>query len=254
MKRAGDSARTGGHIPRLFVDTALAPGVPICVEGDKAHHLRNVLRLKSGDPVIVFDGRGGEFPGRLEEIGRDSAVIMPGERTDPGREPDRRLFLAQAVARGDRMDYAIAKAVELGVAGVQPLLTARTKVRLTGERASKKQAHWQRVAQAAAEQSGRETVPRVAVPQALAKWLAAPPSGLRLVLDPGAQAGLRRLPSFDGDVVVLVGPESGLSDKELRLANDAGFSGVRLGPRVLRTETAGVACLAAIQALWGDLG
>lgn len=246
--------RQSGHVPRVYLEQPLTAGTQIELTGDRFHHLRNVLRLNVDDPVILFDGTGGEFPAHVTRLERRALNLACGDRREPGREPRLRITLGQAVARGDRMDYAIAKAVELGATRIQPLVTERTKVRLDNERGPKKQTHWRRVAIAAAEQSGRTRVPDVPTPHPLTTWLADPPAGKSVVLDPGAAQPLGGLdaPGEDG-VTLLVGPESGLSEDETARAHAAGFVSAGLGPRVLRTETAGVACLTTMQALWGDL-
>lgn len=248
-------SRTTGHVPRVYLDQALDEGTTLELTGDRFHHLRNVLKLGTGDPLVLFNGSGGEFSAHITRLERRSLRLECGPHHEPARESPLRIVLGQGLARGDRMDYAIAKAVELGVAAVQPLLTERGKVRLDGDRSDKKQAHWQRVAIAAAEQSGRTVVPEVRTPARLGDWLEAPPAGARLVLDPStAQSPGRLSPLPDPDLALLVGPESGLTADEIAHANKAGFASINLGPRVLRTETAGVAALAALQALWGDLG
>lgn len=247
--------REAGHVPRVYLDQPLGAGASIELSGDRFHHLRNVLRLGVDDPLVLFNGTGGEYPAHITRLERRSLRLECGQPHEPARESPLQVVLGQAVARGDRMDYATAKAVELGVATIQPLLTERAKLRLDGDRSEKKQAHWQRVAIAAAEQSGRTVVPEVRSPARLNGWLATPPAGTRLVLDPGTAPPLGSLPApADPDVALLVGPESGLTSDEVTRAHTAGFTSTGLGPRVLRTETAGVAALAALQMLWGDLG
>lgn len=242
-----------GHVPRVFVNTGVAEGVVVHVEGDKAHHLRNVLRVREAAPLILFDGSGGEYRARVEAVERGRLTARVLEHCVVDRESPLDLTLGQGIARGERMDFAIAKAVELGVRAIDPLFTNRGQVKLEGQRLRKKLEHWRRVAASAAEQSGREYVPEVSEPRPLAAWLPGDDGGTRLVLAPDAATGLRDLPPARG-VRLLIGPESGLSDSELAAAHDAGFRAVRLGPRVLRTETAGPAALAALQTLWGDLG
>lgn len=247
--------RTTGHVPRVFLDQPLEAGTRIELSGDRFHHLRNVLRVTVDDPLLLFNGGGSEFPARITGLERRSLTLECGAPHEPAREPPLRIVLGQAAARGDRMDYAIGKAVELGVTAIQPLLTERATLRLNQERSHKKQAHWRRLAISAAEQSGRTVVPTILPPQDLPEWLPSMANGKRLVLDPAQGAPLGRItPPDTPDVALLVGPESGLTQEEIALANAAGFTSTKLGPRTLRTETAGVACLAAIQTLWGDLG
>ncbi len=245
------------HVPRLLVDAPLSVGSEFALPADKAHHLKSVLRLTAGAPLRLINGDGREYAATITHAQRNdnrNDVRVAIERSyTPERESPLTLTLAQGIARGDRMDFAVAKAVELGVSTIQPLFTARGQIKLGGARLQKKQAHWQRVAESAAEQSGRLAWPRVASALALADYLQTAPHGLRLVLAPQAETGLNALARAD-NVTVLIGPESGLSDSEIETATAAGYTPLRLGPRVLRTETAGMAALAAIQGLWGDLG
>ncbi len=216
--------------------------------------MAHVLRLAPGNPVILFDGQGNAYDGEIAKCARGEVSVRLHKRRDEDRESPLQVTLAQAVSSGERMDYTIQKAVELGVSAVQPLLAERCVVRLSGERAAKRGAHWQAVVAAACEQCGRNRVPRVAPLQPLRGWLEqpAPADALRLMLLPGAPTGLHQLARPTGMVTVLAGPEGGLTEAEAGDAVRAGFMPLRLGPRVLRTETAAVALLAAMQALWGD--
>jgi 16S rRNA (uracil1498-N3)-methyltransferase len=220
----------------------------------KAHHVAHVLRLAEGDPVLLFDGRGTAHDAVILRCARGAVSVRVSARRSEDRESPLQLTLAQAVSSGERMDYTVQKAAELGVAALQPLMAERCVVRLAGERAAKRVQHWQAVVAAACEQCGRNVVPEVRPLLALRDWLQQPaePGGLRLLLAPGAATGLQQLPRPAGGITVLAGPEGGLTPAEADDAVRAGFVPLRLGPRVLRTETAAVALLAALQALWGD--
>lgn len=223
------------------------------VAAEQAHHLVHVLRLTPGDEIVVFDGRGREYPAVIERIGKSGVSVKVGEASAVDRESPLAVTLAQGISSGERMDYTIQKAVELGAHAIQPLATERSIVRLAAERALKRVAHWQAVAIAACEQSGRNRVPEVLPVAALTSWLATnPASAQRLTLSPEAPRALREIDRPTGPIVLLVGPEGGLAPRELADAQARGFIPVRLGPRVLRTETAAVAALAAMQTLWGD--
>jgi 16S rRNA (uracil1498-N3)-methyltransferase len=238
---------------RVFADLPLASGAELALDKGASHHLAVVLRMKPGADLLVFNGRGGEFEARVARIERKTVWLSIGAHYDVARESALRLTLAQGIAKGDRMDYTVQKAVELGVSCIVPVLAERSVVRVDAERWDRKQQHWQEVARSAAEQSGRTMVPRVEPVITLPQWLSQPRiDKLRLVLDPQGGATLRGLEAPQGGVSLLVGPEGGLSDAELRASELHGFLGLRLGPRVLRTETAGIAAIAAIQALWGD--
>jgi 16S rRNA (uracil1498-N3)-methyltransferase len=236
----------------------LAEGARLRLDERSGLHLTRVLRLKSGAAVVVFDGANHEHDGTLH-LGRDGRadLVVGSARQALARSP-LAITLSQGVSRGERMDYAIQKATELGVTRIVPLLCERSVVRLDEEQSAKKHAHWEGVAIAAAEQSGRADVPDVDTARDLEVHLAnafgATDGVLRLVLDPGSTTGLKQLPGALQTIELLIGPEGGLSDRELDLARRAGYQSLRLGPRVLRTETAAAAAIAVLQALHGDLG
>ncbi|MBI1732048.1 MAG: 16S rRNA (uracil(1498)-N(3))-methyltransferase [Gammaproteobacteria bacterium] len=241
------------RVVRIHVETPLTPGAEIMLPPESAHHLSAVLRLGPGAVVELFDGSGGSHRGRLVAA-RKRSVTVQLESFDPcERESPLQLTLVQGISRGPHMDYTLQKAVELGVARVVPVLTGHGNVRLDEVRASRRAGHWRRVVIAACEQCGRNRVPEVSAPQPLAQWLNRDGNPCRLVLDPGADTGLPALPAPAGGVSLLCGPEGGLSEAEVRSATGSGWRAVRMGPRILRTETAPVAALAACQALWGDL-
>ena len=223
----------------------------------QSRHVTRVLRLRSGDAVTLFNGDGSEYSAEIARIGKDAATLSVTGSRAVDREAPLAVILAQAVSGGERMDYTVQKAVELGVAGIQPLVSARSVVRLAGERAVKRLAHWQAVAIAACEQCGRNRVPRVEPPLEFHAWLAltakAQDGAAKLLLSPRATDSLRGLARpASGVIILLAGPEGGWIPEEERAAEQTGFHPVRLGPRVLRTETAAVAALAALQAVWGD--
>lgn len=239
-------------IPRLYSPRPLS-GDSAVLGDEAAHHVTRVLRLRDGDAVLLFDGSGGEWPGVLRASGRGLSVALGGWR-DVEREARLAVTLAQALPAGDKMDWVVQKAVELGAAVLQPLETRRSVVRLAGERAAKRARHWQQVAVAACEQCGRNRVPTVAGILELSDYLAAvrQEDSCRLLLSPRGAVRLATLPPPHGPLTLLIGPEGGLDEGEEDLARLAGFQAITLGPRVLRSETAGLAAIAAIMALWGD--
>ncbi len=246
--------KAANPLTRIYFPGAI-PDHGVCLlPTAKAHHVAHVLRLVPGDPVVLFDGSGNAYDAEIAQSMRSEVSVRVLARRSEDRESPLQITLAQAVSSGDRMDYTIQKAVELGVTAVQPLLAERCVVRLSGERAEKRVAHWQGVVAVACEQSGRNQVPLVHPLLPLRDWLEQPAagSGLRLLLAPGAATGLHQLSRPSGMVTVLAGPEGGLTGVEAGDAERAGFVPLRLGPRVLRTETAAVALLAAMQTLWGD--
>lgn len=239
--------------PRAFVDQPLAPGGIISLPGSPSRHLTQVLRVGAGDPVILFNGDGRDYEGRTVSTDREGLRIQIESAGDEEPVAPLSIRLAIGISRGERMDFGVQKAVELGVAEIQPLFTERSMVQLKGERLERRLAHWRGVLIGACEQSGRRHIPRLAPPLKLGDWLpAAGPGGI--LLDPEAGSSLIDLRPPEAELTLLVGPEGGLSPKERALARQQGLMGVRLGPRILRTETAPLAAIAVIQALWGDLG
>ena len=239
--------------PRVYHPGRLQVGRDATLDEASSHHLGRVLRMKVGDQVVLFDGTGGEYRGIIRGVER-SGVRVRAEAFDPiERESTLEIGLVQAISAGERMEFTLQKAVELGVAWIQPIITRRSKVRLGAERAEKRGTHCQRVVNAACEQSGRNRVPAVRPLLEFTAWLAEPAAvSHRLVLQPNADRRLSESGPLHGSVELLAGCESGLDDEEVDLAQRYEFVPVRLGPRVLRTETAGIAALAVFQALWGD--
>jgi 16S rRNA (uracil1498-N3)-methyltransferase len=237
--------------PRVYVDVSLAAGAELPLPADAAAHLARVLRLGPGDPVTLFNGDGRDYAGRVLAADRQETRVLVEGAGEPEPDPPLRVHLAIGISRGERMDLVIQKAVELGVASVRPLFTERSVVRLDAERGQRRHAHWQGVLVAACEQCGRCRLPVLHPPVPLAGWLPRI-EGSGLLLDPQAERSLRDLPVPAVDITLLVGPEGGLSPEERARAARSSFVGVRLGPRILRTETAPLAALAAMQALWGD--
>lgn len=245
--------------PRFYCDVPLAAGARIALPDALAHHAVRVLRLRAGEAITLFNGLGGEFPAVLEIDGK-AGYAQLGEFSPREAELGGRITLAQGLPSGDKMDWVVEKAVELGAARVCPIAAQRSVLQLSGARLEKRVAHWQRIAQSAAEQCGRNRLMAVDAPQALADWLAQPADGLRLLCHPEADQDLAGLlqggsgasgASGTQALTLLVGPEGGWSDKELDAARQAGVQAVRFGPRVLRTETAGLALISAISALQG---
>jgi 16S rRNA (uracil1498-N3)-methyltransferase len=249
---------------RLFQAGPLPAGGTVRLEADASHHALRVLRLREGDPVELFDGSGTRWPGRLVDADPRGASVALGEPLDAGTESPVAIGLAQALPGGDRMDWVVEKAVELGATAIQPLFSRRSLLRLDPDRAARRVAHWRRIAIAACMQCGRDRLPRVLEPVPLERWVAAPGdprpdapglvgSPARWLLSPGAREGVGALDAAPSGAWLLVGPEGGLDEAETARAHAAGWRALRLGPRVLRTETAGLAALAALQARIGDL-
>lgn len=238
--------------PRIFTAQALASGAEVALEAGPSHHLLKVLRLKPGAELRLFNSRGGSHAAVLTGSRGAHALVAVGEFVPADCESPLAIELAIGISRGERMDWIVQKAVELGVAEIRPLVTQRTEVRLGGERGDKKLGHWRQIAIAACEQCGRNRVPAIHPPERLADWLPVA-TGLRLLLAPRAAQPLATLSEQPGALGLLIGPEGGLAEEEIVAAQAAGFIAVSLGPRVLRTETAPLAALAICQARWGDL-
>jgi 16S rRNA (uracil1498-N3)-methyltransferase len=250
------------RLTRVYVEAPVAAGKRLVVAGSAANHITRVLRLRSGAALTVFDGSGGEFGARIEEFHKDSVVVVVEEHRPLERESPLPLTLAQGISRGERMDWIIQKATELGTSRIVPLFTKRSVVRLDEKQADRKLQHWRAIAIAACEQCGRNKVPELAAPIDFFDVLPAAAAGAtRLLLSPTGELRIEDLPNMGQNtppdmsrgITVLIGPEGGLEDVEQEAALAAGFKAVRLGPRVLRTETAAIAALTIIQRQFGDL-
>ena len=242
------------HVPRFYLPQTLLKGAILDLGEQSAHHVMHVLRLPPGTPVRVFDGRGCEHEAMLREARRRQVTVELGRAVASVPEPRLAITLVQGIPRGDRMDLILQKAVELGVTTVQPLWTERSQSRTAGERLEKRRRHWQGVVISACEQCGRAILPGLETPVEYRIWLTDNHRhNSRLLLAPEAQQSLGAMQPPGDSILLLVGPEGGISAEETKLAVAAGFKPVRLGPRILRTETAALAMLAGLQSLWGDL-
>ncbi len=240
---------------RVFAAGALAPGARVTLDGSAALHLRRVLRLGPGDALTLFNGEGEDYPSCIAATGRGTVEVEVLDRVSARPESPFAITLVQGIARAERMDLVVQKATELGVAAIVPVVTARSIVRLDAESGARKTAHWRGIAIAACEQCGRARIPAIAEPRPLADWLAEPPGqAARFLLSPDADTALAAAARGPRAVKLLVGPEGGLEETERRAALDCGYRACRLGPRVLRSETAALAALAVLQAVGGDLG
>ncbi len=241
--------------PRIHTPAALRTGTNHTLPEAAATHVIRVLRLTAGDPIILFNGSGVDYAAVLETVARSGVVAAVGQGEPVARESPLAITLLQGVSRGARMDTVVQKATELGVQAIQPILAERTVVRLDAERAAARRAHWQRIVISACEQSGRSVVPEVQLPLSIDDALARlEPDAVRLTLDPRASGRLGALLGGCRKIVLAVGPEGGFSEAEIQILGSSGFQGLRLGPRILRTETAPLAALAVLQFAAGDLG
>ncbi len=242
------------RLTRVYVDAELRPGSTINLPKDTALHLAKVLRARQGDELVLFDGRGQEFDGAIETIVGSRVAAAVGMARAVNRESPFSITLIQSVPRGDRMDFIVQKATELGVARIVPVLSQRSVVRLDDAQAESKLAHWRAVAVSACEQCGRNRLPSVESTRQLLNHLADAGSGaaLRLVFDPDFIAPAAALGAA-GAAEVAIGPEGGFSEDELEAFRLAGFARAGLGPRVLRTETAAIAAVIWLQTRFGDM-
>ena len=242
------------RVPRLFVPARLREGACVDLPGEVAEHLGRVLRLGPGADLILFNGEGGEWQATIEVLERGRVGVRVGSHRPADRESQLDLTLAQGISRGERMDYTLQKAVELGVSSIVPIASERSVVRLSAERGERRGEHWARVVQAASEQCGRTRVPRLLPVATMDEWLSGVVPGIKLLLIRTEDACRLSELAPDPSITLLIGPEGGFAAEEASAAERAGYRALRLGPRVLRTETAAVAALCALQTLWGDLG
>lgn len=243
--------------PRFYCDPKtsdkLALGSQIKLSESAATHATRALRLDIGDSVILFNGDGNDYHGELTFIKKNEVIAKIISCKAVNKESPIKITLAQAISSGDRMDFTIQKAVEMGVTEIQPIASQRSVVKLSGERAERRREHWQNVVNSACEQSGRAFVPTVAMPMPLNQWLASKPDAeTKITLAPTAEVNFKQLPAPKGSICLLVGAEGGLTEDEITLAESQGFTPVRLGKRILRTETAPLAAIATMQTIWGD--
>jgi 16S rRNA (uracil1498-N3)-methyltransferase len=242
------------RLNRIYTPSPLASGNDIALTPAGANHVARVLRMRVGETIAVFDGKGGEYRAELVRIEGNHVTVRIGDHIAGTPESPLKITLVQGISRSERMDWALQKATELGVNTIAPVITSRSVVRLDDKQSAKKQEHWTNIVIGACEQSGRSHVPQVLAPISLRQYLQEHrKDGIRLVLSPTGPSALAGLASMSTRVELLIGPEGGLDDEEIERAENAGFVPVRLGPRVLRTETAAVTALTVLQAMWGDL-
>ena len=241
------------RVTRIHFDRPLSAGAIVSLSESAAAHVGRVLRLGPGDELTLFDGRGGEYPAKIVDARGIVVRVQVDECRTVERESPLHLALVQGISRGERMDWVVQKATELGVAEIIPVLTERSVVKLNASQAERKREHWLGIAIAACEQCGRNRLPNIHAPAVLGDWLGAQPAdGLRILLDASGSDAPTTLRQA-GHVTLLIGPEGGLANGERAAAGAAGFQSMRLGPRILRTETAAIAALTALQLIAGDL-
>lgn len=241
------------RISRFFVLDRLSVDKTFQIPTDTAHYISHVLRLRVGDPVVLFNGDGNEYAGELSLVDKRSVKVLINAKLALTCESPLSLHLGQGIAKGDRMDFVLQKATELGVTEITPVMTERCNVKLSSERWEKKSQQWHKIIASACEQSGRNQLPTLHPPVTLTEWLKQPTQQVRLLLHPEANKALPSLPIRSQGARVLIGPEGGLSDAEIYQAGEAGFHQIKMGPRVMRTETAALTVLSVLQAQFGDL-
>lgn len=239
--------------PRIYSPQPLAGDATLELAAEASHHLAKVLRMQRGDALILFNGEGGEYPATITAVDKRSVTVTTGQGVDNVPESPLHVHLGIAMSKGERMDWIVQKATELGVAKITPLYSERVELKLQGERAEKKLAHWSGVAIAACEQCGRNRLPEIAAIQTLAQWLEQTTADRKFVLHHRTDAALTSA-VIPTSVALLIGPEGGLAESEIAAAERRQFAPLQLGPRVLRTETAPLAAISILQFLWGDLG
>lgn len=240
------------RIPRIYTKQSLVPGRRAFLESDPSHHLTQVLRLSRENEIRLFNGSGREFTAIIEATNKKSVQLQVLNQSDKETEPQLSIQLGIGISKGERMDFAIQKSVELGVTSITPLLTERTAVRLPEMRWKKRLTHWSNSIISACEQSGRNRLPVMDTPTSLTTWLQKLGNEMGILLDQDASLRLNEIPRPRNKINLLAGPEGGLSENEKILAIQSGYVAVSLGPRIMRTETAPLAAIAAIQILWGD--
>lgn len=241
------------RVARLYVAMPLETGNTLTLNADSSHYLRTVLRLKTAQTVILFNNTGGEYLSTLLEVSRKTVKVSIDKTINRSVESPLVVSIGMGISRSDRMDMAVQKSVELGVNSITPLMTQRCNVVIKKDKAEQKLKHWQKIAQHAAEQCGRTVVPQINAIISFSSWINQPfDKALKIFLDPHADTSLTQLQSEQGKVILLTGAEGGFCEQEKQMAISHQFTPIRLGQRILRTETASLAALAAVQLLWGD--
>jgi 16S rRNA (uracil1498-N3)-methyltransferase len=240
------------RIPRIYLPQPLVSGNEVELDANALRHAVHVLRLKPGNPLILFNGLGGEYMAELTYVEKRRAKARVGAFQNINRESNLFTHLGLGISKAERMDFALQKAVELGVSEITPLFTEHCVVQLSDKRVTKKQEHWQAVIISACEQTGRNTIPVLNPSKNFVQWFATLPNTTKLILEPAANMTLSNVGHVSSGVTLAIGPEGGFSQAEVEGALKCGFQAVSLGTRILRTESAAIAGLAAIQALWGD--
>ncbi|ASW80013.1 16S rRNA (uracil(1498)-N(3))-methyltransferase [Vibrio anguillarum] len=242
------------RIPRIYHPTPLQPSSIIALNDDAAGHIGRVLRMQAGQEVLLFDGSGAEFPAEITEVSKKNVLVNVLKRVESSCESPLNLHLGQVISRGDKMEFTIQKSVELGINTITPLISERCGVKLDAKRFEKKLEQWQKIAISACEQCGRNIVPLIRPIMQLEEWCAEPSDALKLNLHPRAKYSINTLPQPINKVRLLIGPEGGLSESEISMTEQYHFEETLLGPRVLRTETAALTAITALQIRFGDLG
>ncbi|QSX41313.1 16S rRNA (uracil(1498)-N(3))-methyltransferase [Shewanella cyperi] len=242
------------RVPRIYQPFPLSPGAELALDEDGAAHIGRVLRMGPGEQLCLFNGDGKDYLAEITEAGKKSVTVRVLSGQTNESESPLHLHLGQVISRGDRMDFTLQKSVELGVNTITPLFSERCGVKLSGERLDKRIQQWQKIVISACEQSGRSTVPEVRPAMELADWCAENTTALKLNLHPRAAHGINGLPLENKRIRLLIGPEGGLSAEEIAMTENHAFTDVLLGPRVLRTETAALTAITALQLRLGDLG
>ena len=241
------------RITRVFVPKPLIVDAALTIDNESAHHLINVLRVKQDQPLVLFNGDGNEYSAQINEVHKRKVIVNVDAKLAIGAESKFPIHLGQGIAKGDRMETVLQKATELGVTEITPIITQRCNVKLSPDRWAKKLVQWEKVIIGACEQSGRNVLPILYPPITLSEWCKQSTEQYRITFDPHAQQHLQALPVTQHGIRLLIGPEGGFSEAETYGAEQTGFNTVKIGPRVLRTETAAIASIAIIQATYGDL-
>ncbi|KUI96648.1 16S rRNA (uracil(1498)-N(3))-methyltransferase [Vibrio sp. MEBiC08052] len=242
------------RMPRIYHPEKISPARPVTLSEDAAGHVGRVLRMQTGQEILLFDGDGSEYPAVLTEVSKKTVTAQVREAVIRNNESPLHLHLGQVISRGDKMEFTIQKSVELGVNTITPLLSERCGVKLDQKRFEKKLQQWQKVVIAACEQCGRNTIPEIRPIMSLAEWCSEATEALKLNLHPRASYSINTLPTPDKGIRLLIGPEGGLSAEEIQMTKHHQFEEILLGPRVLRTETAALTAITALQVRFGDLG